>query len=205
MIAKELKAIFIHIPKNAGTSMEECLGGDLKKIHKGNVHASPRDKLYKKLWSDESYFKFCFTRNPFDRLVSAYEYDNMMAKGKGYAMRAKGPDTGRRKKIARLAELGTEGFNIFVKDFFYNRKRKAPYWYRRQSYWTEGVKYDFIGRFENIENDFQFVADKLQIENKLKKINVSQRKKYKDYYNEESIEIVSKYYKKDLEKFNYSF
>ena len=205
MINKELKVIFIHIPKNAGTSIEQCLGGDLKKIHKGKVHASPRDKHYRKLWKDESYFKFCFTRNPFDRLVSAYEYDNLMSKRKGYPMRPKGPDTARRNKVASLAKLGAEGFNIFVKNFFYKRKGAAPYWYRRQSYWTEGEEYDFIGRVENIQNDFQFVSDKLQIENKLKKINVSKRKEYKAYYNEESIEIVSKFYKKDLEKFNYSF
>ena len=49
MINKELKAIFVHIPKNAGTSIEKALGANLKNLHKGPnraKHGTPKDKIY---------------------------------------------------------------------------------------------------------------------------------------------------------------
>ena len=205
MINKQLKAIFIHIPKNAGTSIEKALGANLKNLHKGpnrSKHGTPKDKIYKNLWNNDEFFKFCFVRNTFDRFVSAYEYDYMMSFSKGYAMRPKGPDTARRKKVRRL---GKEGFNTFVEDFFSKKRQQIPVWYRRQTYWTHAAEYDFIGRFENIEDDFKKVTEKLGIQAKLPKVNSSKRSNYKEYYNDKSIEIISNFYKKEIEEYNYSF
>jgi hypothetical protein len=206
MISHEHKAIFIHIPKNAGMSIEKALGGNLKRIHRGpnrGKHGTPNDKKYKKTWKNLDYFKFCFVRNPFDRVVSAYEYDHKMSFVKGYAMRKKGADTARRLKVR---SLGKEGFNIFIESFYKKMKKKAPpVWYKRQQFWIRNFKYDFIGRVENIDKDFQIVCDELGIENKLEKINTSDRSYYKEYYNEKSISIISDYYSKDIQRFNYSF
>lgn len=62
------QTIFIHIPKNAGTSISKALYGldpwhwtasDLYRINRAKYQA---------------YFKFALVRNPFDRLFSAYRY-----------------------------------------------------------------------------------------------------------------------------------
>ena len=65
---------------------------------------------------------------------------------------------------------------------------------------------DFIGRFENLDNDFMYVASKLGINRKLKKTNKSIRNKnYKSYYSRETKEIVNKVYQKDICLFKYTF
>ena len=98
-IIHNLKAIFIHIPKTAGTSIEYTLIDNAdKRNYKiedeknwyGNVK-SP-SKLYKSKFCyeldhstlrymknnckfyDKTYFKFSFVRNPYARLVSEFHH-----------------------------------------------------------------------------------------------------------------------------------
>ena len=62
------KSIFIHIPKTAGTSILKSLGGW------AGDHCSYREYLQASPTKFKEYFKFCFVRNPYDRLVSTYNY-----------------------------------------------------------------------------------------------------------------------------------
>ena len=72
-------------------------------------------------------------------------------------------------------------------------------------------KLDFIGRHESLEEDYIDLIKALdlgssQLTMPLPKLNVSeQRKKYTEYYDQESFELVSKLYEKDLVNFNYKF
>ena len=65
---------------------------------------------------------------------------------------------------------------------------------------------DYIGRFENLENDFKFIKDKLSIEQDLGHRNKNTLEKdsnYMKYYTSESIKIVNKVYQNDFKYFNY--
>ena len=66
---------------------------------------------------------------------------------------------------------------------------------------------DFIGRFENLNQDFNYVCKKLKINDvHLEHLNKSIRKKnYRRYYNDELANLVYKRYKKDIRLFNYEF
>ena len=66
---------------------------------------------------------------------------------------------------------------------------------------------DFIGYFENIENDFSIIQDRLKIKTSLKKLNVTPAKKqdYQSYYTEETKQIVSNVYADDINTFGYTF
>ena len=72
------KFIFIHIPKNAGTSIRNSFninGYDKQVVSKRYPHSTCSE--IKKYCGDEiwnSYYKFSFVRNPFDRLVSFYHF-----------------------------------------------------------------------------------------------------------------------------------
>ncbi len=94
MISHKHKFLFIHIPKNAGSSINNSIKSYCE-FFKGNYkgkslqpHLVPKDiplgygkhaddKIIRKLLKDEykSYYKFCVVRNPWDRLVSVYWYE----------------------------------------------------------------------------------------------------------------------------------
>ena len=69
------------------------------------------------------------------------------------------------------------------------------------------IELDFIGRFENIENDFRIVRDHLGIQQELAHINKTQTKRepYRTYYSEELRDIVAQVYAEDIQTFGYSF
>jgi hypothetical protein len=66
---------------------------------------------------------------------------------------------------------------------------------------------DFIGKFENLQSDFNKVCSIIGIRKReLPLENVSLNKiKYKDFYNEKRKKIVHRIYRKDIEFFNYGF
>lgn len=68
------------------------------------------------------------------------------------------------------------------------------------------IEMDYIGRFENLEDGFLILKEKLHKENaQLKKHNASNHKPYWIYYNKEMVEIVREIYSKDIITFNYDF
>ena len=117
MISKNLKCIYIHIPKTGGMSIESMLGEDLKKIHQSSIkikHGTPKEWKYSKYW--EYYYKFTFVRNPWDRVVSAYLYNLKMS------------DTNSSQHDReKIKEYGIDGFNEYVLNHLQNTKSRFFY------------------------------------------------------------------------------
>ena len=81
---------------------------------------------------------------------------------------------------------------------------------RQQVYWLKNfdgkVKLDYIGKFEEMDKVFEKILSKVSI----KKIDFPHEKKskkvdYKNYFDDKSIDLIAKYYKDDLIRFNYKF
>ena len=74
---------------------------------------------------------------------------------------------------------------------------------------------DFIGKFENLNKDFEVLCDKLNLDYKLLKLRGytglptvrfgGSHGNYKTYYDDETIELVSNVYRRDLELFDYEY
>ena len=73
MIIDKYKTIFIHIPKNAGTSIEEYFGNKSVRIQP-EKHADIYEIKKKFKNSYNNYRKFTIIRNPYDKMVSWYFY-----------------------------------------------------------------------------------------------------------------------------------
>jgi hypothetical protein len=65
------KVIFIHIPKNGGTSIEK----NLKMWDSGHRTSESYMKKFPSRW--KNYKKVCFFRDPVERIVSCYNYAKM--------------------------------------------------------------------------------------------------------------------------------
>ena len=70
----------------------------------------------------------------------------------------------------------------------------------------ENIKIDFIGSYENLNEDFKFVCNKIGIPQvELPYKNKTNHNYYTEYYNDETRNIVETKYAKDIEYFKYKF
>jgi len=142
----------------------------------------------------KSYFKFCFVRNPWDRLVSLYHYTLQKEAGKYSQSEKRITDftknilkAGSFENWIKSKDIGTSQFDMISNS-------------------NDELMVDFIGKSENIQADFSYICGAIGIENiTLDKANVSKRGDYKTYYNEVTRQIVADQYHKDLEHFKYNF
>lgn len=71
-IYHHLKVIFVHVPKTAGTSIENRLRAHPRDVVGGHTTALAYRKAFPKQF--DSYYKFAFVRHPLERFLSAYRY-----------------------------------------------------------------------------------------------------------------------------------
>lgn len=189
------EVIFIHVPKVAGTAFKREL-----KIPGGHIHLFTYELENKKKF--DKYFKIGFVRNPWDRLVSAFFY-----------MKQGGDASTHGLMISdRLKKFDT--FENFVfeldKNIEFRKEILKVIVFSNQYCWLMNsigeIEMDYIGRFENLQDGFEVLKEKLhKCDAQLKKHNESNHKPYWLYYNEDTVEIVRKIYSRDIITFNYDF
>jgi chondroitin 4-sulfotransferase 11 len=185
------KLIFIHIPKNAGISIEEALFG--KKIgHKSILQfEAHNEKKY------DEYFKFTVVRNPFDRLVSAFHF---LKKGGINPVDKKWSD----KNLMNIDDFESFVYKLkdkkFAKKVLNQQHFRPQYKYLVTSKGTLNI--DLIMKFENLSSDFVKLTDMINMKDKtLEHKNKSDRNSWEEYYDENSKELIHKLYQKDFELF----
>lgn len=120
----------------------------------------------------EKAFKFSVVRNPYDRLVSAYAY---------YI---------EQHKIEK-------NFEQFVNEIDFKRLHLIP----QHKFICIGEKIcvDKIIKYENFETELRETLNLLNIFSEIPKLNISQRKPTKEYFNDYLYKIVKNIYEKDFE------
>lgn len=159
---------------------------------------------FEQLFESGDFFVFCFVRNPYERLLSAY-LDKMI----------KNP--GREKKLIlsqlgrRVGDLNEEvSFSDFVsaiqeQPIYYMNNHWRPQYY---STYQQSIKYDFVGRFETFSEDFSYVGSLLSDEfsfyfSNERSHGTDSRDLISDYYDASLFEKVYSIYKIDFEYFGY--
>ena len=227
MICQEYNCLFVHIPKTGGQSVEQFFmdrlnldwdtdrdvlllqaNDDRTRGTEKLAHLSATEYVEGAYLSAEDFsacFKFSFVRNPWARILSEYRYRNYF-------------------------------HHRSFRDFVLNKLPK-PGWddqYRHvmpqydMLHDPEGnLLVDFVGRFENLQQDFDRVCERLGIvdtglphRNKSDKKSRDLRRKIRnflfmngenqlqglaDFYDDETREAVAHYYRNDIETFGYEF
>tara|TARA_R110002020_G_scaffold50211_1_gene142102 strand:- start:1210 stop:1746 length:537 start_codon:yes stop_codon:yes gene_type:complete len=175
MIIDKHKAIFIHIPKNAGTSIEEYFSNESVRIQP-EKHADIYEIKKKFKNSYNNYKKFTIIRNPYDKMVSWYFYLKR-----------------------NLGDYNVVEFNDWIKEpsRFWHANDPISFLKPQHEWINNTVE---IIKFENLNKELNKFFNK-QIN--LPITNKSNHKHYLEYYNTESLDIIYNRYKKDFKKFNY--
>jgi hypothetical protein len=206
LISDSHQFVFVHIRKAAGTSLRQVLEQvSLKKNnhllykllsrngftvdyhrHSFRKHSNlieaersmPADKF-------KQYFKFAIVRNPWDRLVSEFEYIKTQ------------PSHSRFKKLKAMS----------VKDFIlYQSNRSAAHQVNALQLKNGQLGCDFIGKLETLEQSLSIIAAKTGLDfSQLPHINQVKRRDYRSYYSNTLRHQVAELWRADTEAFKYSF
>jgi hypothetical protein len=180
------KCIFIHIPKTAGTAIENTLK-EKSSIVGGHSYAASIQAKYPEIFRE--YYKFTFIRNPINRFVSEYYY----LKNSPCSNALSNKEIIASKNINEYVQSCT-----LLPNILHLREQHVFICNRDMD-----ILVDDVYRYENIENDWQKVRihklgldyEPLMVMNKTKEKHTNLTK--------ENEEIVSKWYHKDFELFNY--
>ncbi|MEM6486066.1 MAG: sulfotransferase family 2 domain-containing protein [Pseudomonadota bacterium] len=190
------KSIFVHVPKTAGVSVNEAIYGSLGAGHKTlNDYVlllSPTDFL--------TFFKFTIVRNPWSRVVSAYNF-----------LRAGGFNAVDRK-FWELELERYEDFEDFVKNWLTPANIKNSIHFKPQCEYvfdySARITVDFVCYYENLEQDFAYLSSKIPVRSELSHNNVGPSGssiEYAEVYSDETQRIVGDLYAQDVYTFGYKF
>jgi hypothetical protein len=202
IISHKYKFIFIKTRKTAGTSIEVALEkfcdqydivSELRPSIKGHTprnydgfygHISAleiKSKISNEIWN--SYFKFTFERNPWDKKVSLFWWDHK----------------------------NREKYKNNFREYCINNKKINGEGSDFSLYSIDGkIVVDVVGRYENLENDFANICKKLNIpfNEKLTREKSYTRlvqNHYSEYYDHETIEKIREEFLKEIEFLGYKF
>jgi hypothetical protein len=225
MITHKHKAIFIHIPKTSGTYLEEAILrkqydaiGWRKAIYHESCPPVPlrTNGLAKIINLYPDYRTFTFVRSPYTRAVSLFlMYSKSNPKSIEYFQNFL-------EHLFEFRKLNWEipaGIKLFEKFCELCEGDKSWWPYQLAYHSVEQKKFllnqnffgvevnrniDFIGKYENLAEDFMTMCDKFKIP-KPKTFVQTKIKDYKSFYdNNKKIEMINEIYKEDIELFNYT-
>ncbi len=191
------KAIFVHIPKTAGTSIRRFIGmQDVSDTHAPALSYYQQDpELF------EEAFLFTFVRNPWDRFASSFHF---LKTGTVWPMQQKWADE-------NMGDMDFDQFTRKLRQPLFRAKVKAERFFWPQSFWfkhTEHLRdFDRIYRFERLDEAFADLSKRFggpngtQIPHERK----VERAPYTAIYTDQTREIVSNLYADDIDRFVYAF
>jgi hypothetical protein len=176
---------------------------------------------------NKNYYKIVFVRNPFSKLVSAYlnliifnDENEPPEESIIYIYSILNIKNDINEKIS---------FSEFIDYIINTPDDKINYHLKSQYLFLQDYEFDFIGKYENINDDIKTLSNKFNISIPFPHINSSKQTKnildycikdfkysklkifenniphWKSFYDNELVNKVSKRYEMDLIKFNYKF
>ena len=212
MISDERRCIFVHIPKTGGTSVEDAIWGadwskrtpqqlwmglvrpGFNKYQSGGLQHLLARQICEEVGADrfESFYKFSFVRNPWDKAVSQFHY--MKTRPDLRMLMGVRPWTTFRKYLRILRK-------------HHNRHVQSYEQWRFVCREDGELMVDFLGRFESLEEDFRKVASAIGLDDVTlpHSMKTKKRRPYTEYYDRGSADIIAEIYARDIELLDYRF
>ena len=208
MISHSLKTIFIHIPKTGGTSVENLLWPNISTRTKNDFWMGFVDPYHNKYQTGglqhllakqilqeigdaifSEYYKFSIVRNPWRKSVS--QFVNMLI----------------RKDLRDFINMKSD--TTFIEYLNLILQKDHVQWKPQTDFILDDngeMLIDDYYKLEDIKKNYSKLSKKTSANfNFLPHANEGNYYSFKDYYNKESIEIVSEIYKSDIDFFNYTY
>lgn len=205
MYIKDYNALFLHIPRTGGTSVERLFGymggmetyDESKGMNQDHRTAKEVKPLLGTLW--DSCFKFTIVRNPWDKMASMYYYrlnspfyNSVPNEWENQYRKKHGDNPTFERWLERLE--------------WANNKVRLTGCFDQLNYITvdKEVVCDLIIDFSNMNEGWQQLKNMLNCDMDLPHLNKSKNKKsYKALYNSKTDSIIKKRFAKDIEYFGY--
>ena len=190
IISHNLKIIFIHVHRTAGTSFSNILRQNLTDnfvvlSQHNNIMTLETSFLEK----HNDYYIFGFTRNPWERILSWYSLIKMNDK------KSLPVERERFEKFIEsdsASDFTTHFFHYNSLDYFTNKEGK--------------LMANQIFRYENLDNEVRALFNQFNLPlTEIPVMNKTSTKNYKEYYTDKSLGLIAEKCKKDIEYFNYKF
>ena len=190
---RALGAIFVHIPKCGGTSVENQIG--VFHGHRSAVYFRAADRAF-----FARAFKFTLVRNPYDRLVSGFHYLKQQrtptsSTGNGprapSAASATSASSPRRSRIRAFARRVTAWKHFVPQWYFVCDRRGAP-------------MVDLVGRIEDFDGFVAEVGRRSAVRLRNEVHRASARRPWQDYYTPRAKAAVAALYREDFRAFGYA-
>lgn len=150
-ICHERKLIFIHIPKNAGTSIIKAMGVE-------NIFMDKTIEEYKEHYDEywNKYKKFTVVRDPIDRFISAYKFARMKESGWFSATGEEGLEKHTHYELCNKMDI-----NEYT-SYLYKNPKEFNRWNIPQTFIilneNNEIEIDYYVRFENLQEDLSKIA-----------------------------------------------
>lgn len=186
--------IFIHVPKGAGTSVNQALFQRTL----GHYRAEQVQRRFPDLY--EKSFVFTLVRNPWGRALSAYRFAKA---GRTESMGVREPE--------QYQVPAFESFERFVHEWLAVRDVETlDFIFQPQYRFVCGADgkpmTDFVGKVETIASDMRLVEERLRRPVPLRHANrTADSGSYAEHYDRNMIDVVAKIYARDIATFQYDF
>ncbi|NES19104.1 MAG: sulfotransferase family protein [Symploca sp. SIO3E6] len=216
LISYTKKFIFFHVTKAAGTSIKKALEIYAQEPEKFKIKRPPKEvngqpNRFYELWQSSlwhakaidvkkeltesvynDFYKFAFVRNPWDWQISYYHFI------------LKEPTHIRYQLVSSMS-----GFEEYL-EWVIKTKNPFPKGATKlqKDIITDkngDIIVDFVGRYENLVQDFDRVSQVLDLQVSLPHLNNSGHKDYRSYYNATTRQLVAENFRADIELFGYTF
>ena len=204
LISESKSFLFVHVQKTAGTSLAEILKPHALNPANGRMNKLASDLGLVRDWRKfhfrkhanlrkaqsvipapvyDGLFKFAFVRNPWERLVSWYQYVQ-------------------RTPLHEDCRPG-ETFADFAARFL-EKPRRAQWWMIEDLNGVMGL--DYVGRFENLNDDIAYLCQRIGIKAQtLPHRNKMADKDYRTFYDDRLALAVKNTWVYEIDAFGYTF